>query len=240
MGRPPILGAQRLCIAELFPHGDVAAQWVYSVCALSEDLNVGTLPTRQAMQSGDLRALLFWYRHTVTRLYEARRLVTSAREIDAVAQFVGDLLEKPPAGADLTAAYRRPSPGELSTVEDLYGQLRHRGVHYPHVGSDELAELLHANGGLPAEQFLRTLEDGSPDIQYGWVQGVRAMEMLGDLQQSDFLERMRAKSAVTAAIVGAWTMVAGLGLLLHARRLGIATERLGDFSGWKPPADADQ
>lgn len=239
-GTDPTFSDQRLRIADLFPHDDVTAQWVFSVCALSEDLHIGTLPTKQAMESGDMRGLLFWYRHTVTRLYEARRLITSAREIDAVAGFVGDLLEKPPGGVDLTAAYRRRSPGELSTVEDLDGQLRHRGVHYPHVGSDELAEILQANGGLPAEQFLRTREDGLPDLQYGWVQGVRAMEVLGDFQQPDFLEEMRAKSAVTGAIGGAWTMVAGLALLLHAHRLGIDTERLGDFSGWKPPTAGDQ
>jgi hypothetical protein len=82
----------RLTIGELFPDGDVVGQWVFSLTSLTEDLHVGTQPARQAQESGDLRGMLFWHRHMVTRLYEARRLITAARTIAEVHAFAGTLL----------------------------------------------------------------------------------------------------------------------------------------------------
>ncbi len=105
---------------------------------LAEDLQVGIKPAKEATDSGDLRALLFWQRHMVTRLYEARRLVTSARNITEVGEFVGDLLQTPPGGANLMEAYTRPSPDTPSMVEALYAELRHLTVHYSEVGEPEL------------------------------------------------------------------------------------------------------
>jgi hypothetical protein len=115
----------RLTIGELFPHDDRVAQWVFSLTAFTEDLLVGIHPTKEARDGGDLRGLLFWHRHMVTRLYEAGRLIKAARDVAEVQEFVGDLLQTPPAGTDLMAAYTRPSKTTKSLVEQMYAQLRH-------------------------------------------------------------------------------------------------------------------
>src|SRR4051812_2745037 len=63
-----------LTIGELFPDGDAAAQWVFSLTVLAEDISVLMRPLRQAREDDDIRASLFFYRQLITRLYEARRL----------------------------------------------------------------------------------------------------------------------------------------------------------------------
>jgi hypothetical protein len=98
---------------------------MFSVTALAEDLMVGIKPSQQAQADGDLRAMLFWHRHTVTRLYEANRLVHPATSNAEIREFVGDLLERAPGGANLVEAYRRPTPAGASPIEQMYGNLRH-------------------------------------------------------------------------------------------------------------------
>jgi hypothetical protein len=99
-------GPGRLTIGEVFKHDDPVAHWVFSLTALAEDLEVGVEPSRQAMTDGDLRALLFWHRHTATRLYEANRLVHPS-EI-----YLNARLEEP-TWSPPTAA-RRPKPNRRS------------------------------------------------------------------------------------------------------------------------------
>jgi hypothetical protein len=226
----------RLTIGELFPDGDLVAQWVFSVTALVEDIQVGTHPSKEAQVAGDLRAMLFWHRHMVTRLYEARRLVTTARTVAEVRGFAETLLQNPPGGVDLSDAYKRPSKDVPSTIERLYEELRHLTVHYAKVGGDELRDTLRQYAGLPAEITIETRTDGSPDLQFRWVQAVRGMEVFGDVHQPDFLKQMRDRSELTGRIVASWTMAAGLAVILNARRLGIDTNKLGDISGWAPPS----
>jgi hypothetical protein len=240
MSSPPSAGDTpdaRLTIGELFPHDDLVAQWVFSLTALAEDLQVGSKPAKEATDSGDLRALLFWQRHMVTRLFEARRLVTSARIIEAIREFLGDLLERPPGGANLIEAYTRPSADTPSMVEALYEQLRHLTVHYSKVGGSELGGTLKTYGHLPAEMTITTSPDGSPDLQFLWVQAIRSMEVLGDIRREDFLEAMRRSSHTTGSLTASWMMVSGIAILLHAHRLGIDANRLGDVSGWRVPPD---
>jgi hypothetical protein len=225
----------RVTIGELFPHDDLAAQWVFSLTTLAEDLEIGVRPSKEATDAGDLRALLFWHRHTVTRLYEARRLVTSARTIAEVREFVGDLLERPPGGGNLMEAYTRPSANTFSMVEEMYSQVRHLTVHYSKVGKPELAKTLKTYRHLPAEMTITAADDGGPDLQFRWVQGIRSMEVLGDIRQDDFLAALRRDSQTTASLVGSWMIITGLAVLLHTHRLGIDTKRLGDVSGWRPP-----
>jgi hypothetical protein len=62
-----------LTISELFHDGDPAAQWVFSLTALDEDLNVLVKPLREAREQQDIPASLFFYRRLVTMLYEARQ-----------------------------------------------------------------------------------------------------------------------------------------------------------------------
>jgi hypothetical protein len=61
------------------------------------------------------------------------------------------------------------------------------------------------------------------------------MEVFGDLGRDDFLEQLRNRSEMTGAITGAWTMPAGLAVILNARRLNIDTDKLGDLSTWDLP-----
>jgi hypothetical protein len=236
---PSSLGAgrQRLTIGELFPADDLIAQWVFSLTGFVEDLQVGIKPAKEALEVGDLRALLYWQRHTVTRLYEARRLVTSAREIG---EFVADVLRVPPGGANLMDAYTRASPDTPSMVEALYAQLRHRTVHYSKVGEPELKNTLETYRHLPAEMTITTAPDGSPDLQFRWVQAIRSMEVLGDISREDFLDAMRRSSQTTGSLTASWMMVTALAVPLHAHRLGIDSNRLGDVSGWRPPSDGGE
>jgi hypothetical protein len=231
----PLNPDQQLTIGELFPHDDLIAQWVFSLTAFTEDLHVGLRPSQEAMKEGDLRAILFWHRHMVTRLYEARRLVTTARDEPNVRAFVGDLLQRPPGGADLIQAYTRPAKGQQSTVERMYEDLRHLTVHYSKVGTAELENTLNTYAFLPAEIILTAPPEGLPDVAFGWVQAVRSMEVLGDIRRADFLAELRASGEITAGLAASWIMVSLLAVFLHTRRLGIDTNRLGDVSAWKPP-----
>ena len=112
-------------------------------------------PLRQAREDEDLRASLFFYRQLVTRLYEARRLATTARTVPEIASFVGDLLRRPPGGIDLEEVYRRDPETNSSKVERLYAELRHRTVHYLEPASDELADVLWKHSGYPAPNRAR-------------------------------------------------------------------------------------
>jgi hypothetical protein len=225
----------RLTIGELFPDGDVVGQWVFSLTSLTEDLHVGTQPAKQAQESGDVRGMLSWHRHMVTRLYEARRLITAARTIAEVDAFAGNLLHDPPGGANLMGAYTRPTAGVPSTVEGLYEDLRNVAVHYPKVGGAELRGTLRKHAYLPAHITIEEGLGGTPDLQFRWVQAIRSMEIFGDVHQPDFLAQMRARGEITGRIAASWMMVAGLAVILNARRLGIDTNKLGDISGWEPP-----
>ncbi len=225
----------RLTLGELFPAGNVVGEWVFSLTALAEDLAVGLRPSKEALTTGELRALLFWHRHMATRLYEARRLVTSARNVPEIAEFAAELLASPPGGVNLLEAYTRGPHGEPSTVEAMYEELRQLSVHYPKVGQPELKNTLTAHAWLPAELRIATAEDGSPDVTFGWVQAIRSMEIVGDIHQEDFLGTLRARSIATGGLASAWLMVTVLALPLYAHSRGIDSNRLGDVKDWRRP-----
>jgi len=225
-----------LTIGELFPDGDLVGQWVFSLTSLTEDLNIGTQPAKQAQESGDLRGILFWHRHMVTRLYEAGRLVDAAQTIPEVRAFAGQLLHDPPGGANLIDAYTQPAPGVQSTVQRLYKDLRNITVHYSKVGEPELRETLRNYAYLPAQFTIEGGVGGTPDPQFRWVQAIRSMEIFGDIHQPDFLAQMRADGETTGQIAASWIMVTALALALHTHRLGLDADRLGDTSAWVPPS----
>src|SRR5215216_4168571 len=151
-----------LTIGELFPDGDPAAQWVFSLTALTEDIGVLVKSLRKAREDEDLRASLFFYRQLVTRLYEARRLATTARTVPEIASFVGDLLRRPPGRIDLEEVYRRDPETNSSPIERLYAELRHRTAHYLEPASDELADVLWKHSGYPAQIELAKDDRGKP------------------------------------------------------------------------------
>jgi hypothetical protein len=113
---------RKLTIGDVFKHDDPVGHWMFSVTALAEDLMAGIEPSEQAQADGDLRAMLFWHRHTVTRLYEANRLVHPVTSNAEIRAFGGNLLERAPGGANLVEAYRRPTPSGASPIEQMYGK----------------------------------------------------------------------------------------------------------------------
>jgi hypothetical protein len=223
-----------LTVGELFPDGDAAAQWVFSLTALTEDIGVLMKALSQAREDEDLRALLFFYRQLVTRLYEARRLATTARTVPEIASFVGDLLRRPPGGVDLEEVYRRDPETKSSTVERLYAELRHRTVHYLQPASNELADVLWNHSGYPAQVEFAKDDRGRPKVWFQWVHAVTAADVYGDVRDPAFLKSMNERSELIAAIAMSWTMVTGVALALHIHRLGMDSSRLGQLP--EPPS----
>jgi hypothetical protein len=219
----------QLVVGELFPDGDVVAQWVFSLTALVEDLSVLTRALKRAREEEDLRAFLFGYRQLVTRLYEARRLATAARTVPAIAAFIGDLLRRPPGGIDLERAYLRDPETKESTVEHLYAGLRHRTVHYLQPGSQELADMLWEHSGYPAQIAIESNDGGQRSIWFQWIHAVTASDVFGDVHEVDFLENMNKRSEYAGAIAMSWIAAAAVTVILHIHRLGIDSSRLGDW-----------
>jgi hypothetical protein len=224
-----------LTIGEVFGHDDPVGHWMFSVTALVEDLMVGVKPSQQAQGDGDLRAMLFWHRHAVTRLYEANRLVHPVTSNAEIGEFVGGLLERAPGGANLVEAYRRPKGDGASPIEQMYGNLRHLTVHYSKIGERELSQTLKSYAWLPARATIGQSASGTPEMTFGWVQGVRSMEVFGEITD-DFLERLRSDGEVIASLTASWLMVVPVALALYCREHDIDLSELIDATGWTPPA----
>lgn len=220
-----------LTVGELFPDGDLAAQWVFSLTALVEDVQALMDPLRRAREAGDLRGMLFFYRQLVTRLYEARRLAATARTEPEIASFVGDLLRRPPGGVDLEQAYLPDLESNASRVDTLYAELRHRTVHYMEPGGRELADSLWRHSGYPAQLEIGEDERRRPTLWFKWVHAVTAADVFGDATAPDMLKTMRERDDLLSGIATSWTSVAAVAVPLHLRRLGIDAERVGVKNG---------
>ena len=218
----------KLTIGELFPDQDVIGQWVFSVTSLAEDIHALTRPQQQALEDGDLRAMIVHHRNLITRLYEARRLVEASETYPEIETFAGDLLHGAPGGFSLRRVYARPAPNTRSIVEDLYAQLRHRTVHYMRVGSDELRDVLRQHASLPARVVV-SADGPRKDVWFQWVHAVTATELFGDLSDPEFTRKLNERGQIAGNISAAWMMVAVTAALLHARRLGIDPDRLGEI-----------
>jgi hypothetical protein len=225
-----------LTIGELFPDGDAAAAWVFALTVLAEDISVLLGLLSRAREREDLRESLVLYRQLVTRLYEARRVATTARTVPEIASFVGDLLRRAPAGIDLEEVYRRDPETNESTVEHLYGELRHRTVHYFKPGSQELADVLWNHSGYPAQLEIAKDDRGRPTVWFQWVHAVTAMDLFGDVTDTGFLKFMNERSQLLTAIAMSWLTVAATAVMLHVHRLGIDSSRLGHVP--EPPVDS--
>jgi nitrate reductase alpha subunit len=67
---------------------------------------------------------------------------------------------------------------------------------------------------------------GRPTVWFKWVHAVTASDVYGDVQDPDFLKSMNERGELVAAIARSWTMVAGVAVDRHVRRLGIDSSRL--------------
>src|SRR2546423_922719 len=124
-----------------FPADDPVAQWVFSLSLVANDLMVLEGPMKKSAEDDDIRAMIAVYRQMVIRLYEARRLILAIDKFQEIADFLG--LEKQPKLLMRLRDVYTPKPGEArSQIELLYGELRHKSVHYPWVGKDEIRDVL--------------------------------------------------------------------------------------------------
>lgn len=222
-----------LTIGELFPDDDVVAQWVFSVTVLVEDLAVLVPPQQKAQEQKDLRAQIFFYRQMLTRLFEARRLVTAVEKYPDLKRFAGPLLTGP-YKLDLRDYYLRPADGSPSVIEDLYGQIRHRSVHYMKVGEAELANVLREFARYPA-RITAEMRDERQTFEFQWVQAISAMEVVGDVTDDEFLVNMQRSAQVAANVALAWMMLGPIALIGYTHERAIDFERLGA----RPPSRPD-
>jgi hypothetical protein len=118
----------------------------------------------------------------------------------------------------------------------MYGELRHLTVHYSKIGKKELSETLRKYAYLPAQATIRQSKSGTPEMTFGWVQGVRSMEVFGDITSEGFLEKLRSDGQVTASLTASWLMVLPIALSLYCRLRGIDMSELAETGGWSPPS----
>lgn len=140
-------------IGDLFPHDDIVSQWVFMLCAISDDLVI--LERALDLESGDV--VLPAFQMIAGRLYEAERALRVRDECAEVAAFEKALVASKPdvaaAVQELTAAYRLipdAEKGQENEVKRVLGLARMRSVHYSWPGSAELKDTLSYARKLPA------------------------------------------------------------------------------------------
>jgi hypothetical protein len=213
----------------LFPPEDRVAQWVFALSLVVDDLMALYEPMQSASELDDMRRMMSVYRQMVTRLYEARRLVVAIDRYQDVAEFLG--VEKKPALVErLRTVYVRAPGEQRSQIERLYADLRHRSVHYPWVGKQEMVDLLRQVAHVPVE--LR-MEDG--EMRANWTEIVAALWTLGmEPGSSDWIDNFNPRRTVLMNTVASWIMLWPTTLLLYARRRGVDLARIIDLNTLPP------
>jgi len=214
-----------LTIGELFPDGDLVAQWVFSVTSLAEDLMILLPLTSSALREQDLRAMLFHQRQLVIKVYEAWRLIDAAERNSEIAEFSADLLDMK-GHVDLRRVYRRDPETGTSVVSELFRDIRNRSVHYMWIGRSELRDILWRHSGAPAAIDLSAREDQT-HVWFQWVTLVQMSDLLGDVGSSELFDVLVRRIQTATAIATTWLIVASIALFSHSMRLGIDSERLG-------------
>ncbi len=216
-----------LTIGELFPSGDIVAEWVFSLSAVADDLTMLRRQLARAHAEDEaFRVVLLFQRLLSVRLYEARRLVHVVDTHPELKDFLGS---KPPSWFELLR--EKYSPEGHSAVDELHAVTRHQGVHYMWPGSQELREALHSVGRSPAR--MKVTDDRSrPNVEVQWVQIVAGMGVFGEVQDAQWTPRFAERGELTVEIVQAWTMLYGVMIVIYAHRRGIDLER---FVERQPP-----
>jgi hypothetical protein len=177
----------------------------------------------------DLRQMMSVYRQMVTRLYEARRLVVAMEMYPEISEFLG--VEKKTALLErLRQAYIRPSEDEPSHVERLYGDLRHKTVHYPWVGKPEIRDVLRQLGHVPTQL---KMEGG--ELRGEWTALTAALWTLGVQPDSiEWIADFEPRRVILMNTVATWLMLWPVTLLLYAKRQGVELEEIIDMSTLPP------
>jgi hypothetical protein len=227
-------------VAELFPAGDLVAQWVFSLSAVAEDLSI-TEAAFQDVLHGDGAPLWtgYHYRQLIARLYEAERPIITARQREDVCSFLAAIPEAAEHLDYLADHYVAPE-GEQSKVRATFGGMRHRTVHHSRVGSKELREALE----VAADEDARILVNHEKGwLHHEWPEAVAVRSLLGDLTTPEaraaFVERAKLAQEILRRLVALVKVV----LAEHVRRRGVDPVRLivevtADVPGRPdPPAD---
>jgi len=216
-----------LTIGDLFPAEDVLAQWVFGLTALAEDLTAVTATgALVSKDEPDMRGGLLYMRQTVTRLYEARRLIEVADQEPAVSDFITRLGgEENSWMAFLKQVYGRDNR-ERSAVDDLFEELRRATVHYSRVGSIELRDQLREVSWMPARLVVKP---GPARVDYQWVQAASAWQLFNAKSGPDWYEEYKHRQELAGNIASAWMMLSPVALFLYVQDRGIDLERLADF-----------
>lgn len=227
-------------VGDLFPAGDLVAQWVFSLSAVAEDLGI-TEAAFQDVLHGDGAPLWtgYHYRQLIARLYEAERPIITARQREDVRRFLAAIPEAAEHLDYLADHYVAPE-GEQSKVRATFGGMRHRTVHHSWVGSNELREALEVAADEDA-RILVSHEQGW--LHHEWPEAVAVRSLLGDLTRPEaraaFVERVKLAQEILRRLVALVNAV----LAEHVRRRGIDPARLivemtADVPGRPdPPAD---
>lgn len=223
--RGPMPTEPELTIGELFPAEDLVAQWVYSVTCVAEDLHV-VMDLLESLPRSEhsLRTSMYVWGLLVARIYEARRVVSAIDKFDEVSALVGDRLGLR-RGLNLREVYEKRNGGP-SLVEELFGDARHRGVHYPRIGSSDLRGLLQDHRGIPARLITRADDDGK-SVEAQWVTAIRGQDMFGySYDRSDFGKAVVHRRDIASAIAQSWLITAPVMLLVYIHRRGVPLERV--------------
>jgi hypothetical protein len=212
--------AEPLSIREVFPPGDVIAEWVYSLSVLTDDLDVITTQLRPAMEQQHLRETLFFARQLFIRLYEAERLISVMDVHPEIERFASGPKENRFLSY-LLEVYRPKEDQERSRVNQAFGGFRHQTVHLMWPGSAELEAALNAAGGLPARIWV-----SDKKVVNQWVQAVSGMLLFGDLKDPAWMKNFQELNDLAGRISGAWLMLSGVTLVVYARERGLDLERL--------------
>jgi hypothetical protein len=205
---------------ELFEPDDVIAQWVFQMCAVTEDLSVADALLYDALTRDDRASLIgYHYRQVRARLYEAKRPIITLDQREDIRAWVDSLPDIDAPLGTLRAAYL---PADASVVDRLYELARHRTVHFSWVNGDELRDTLAAASDT---QCWVTLNHDDGTAHFDFAEAVMTAALAGDLAHDDDLADFTERARLAKAIVLAFGEVslAALGHYCDAR--GIDTRR---------------
>lgn len=214
-----------LSIADVFPVGNPAGDWVMVVSMAMNDLVTLDGKIHDALDEDGPDATYF-LRLLCGTLRELWTLFQVADENEQVGKLIGDLVsEAREAYDEVRELFVRPDateddPDPRSWAESHLKDVRDRTYHYPRVASGELRDAL---AGAAGEQA-RLLGSGPRPFQFADVVALRIS--FGDINEQG--ERQRFEEIITTAkrIQESLIPVVWNALGVHLRSLGIDPHRL--------------
>lgn len=222
---------QPVTVGQLFPAGDLVAEWVYMLSVVAEDLAVADVQLNQAIGDETNGQSMFHYRVLVARMYEAKRVVLAAEQREEIGEFVRSVTAARAEWKVLREQYVAGDSGK-SRVDELYAVMRHRTVHHSFPGSPEVSAALAAAAELEAFYILDH-DEGS--AHFIWPEHIAITAFVGPGEDADRTEEFRKAVKLARKIVVAFTALFKHVLEAHCARIGIQHEQLMRHRGQVPP-----